>query len=95
MDQDKKQKWLDVAEVFDAFRIMPRMVLVTSLGFAAWYIITITLWYMHLPVIERTAEVSGFAGLTIPAVFGLAGTITNWYLKTGRNWSNSPDHVGE
>lgn len=91
-----KEKWLTVAEVIDAFRIMPRGVLVSSLGFAAWYIISITNWYMALPAVERTVEVSGFAGLTIPAVFGLAGKMVDWYLKTGRNWkSGSSDHAGE
>ena len=68
-----KNKWLNLAEVLDAYRIIPRGVLVAVLWFAGYYIVTITMWYMGLPTIERTAEVSAFAGLTIPAVFGLAG----------------------
>ena len=82
-----KQFWLNLAELIDAYRLMPRAILTASLAFAGWYIYAITVWYMALPLIERTVEVSGFAGLTIPAVFGLAGKMVDWYLKTGRNWT--------
>lgn len=82
-----KQFWLNLAELIDAYRLMPRAILAASLAFAGWYIYAITVWYMALPLIERTVEVSGFAGLTIPAVFGLAGKMVDWYLKTGRSWT--------
>lgn len=81
-----KEKWLTTAEVLDAFRIIPRLVLVSVLLFAGWYIVEVSAWYMGLPTAERTAQVSGFAGVTIPAVFGLAGKMIDWYLKTGRSW---------
>ena len=81
-----KEKWLAVAEVLDAFRIVPRTVLIAVLYFAGWYIYDVSTWYMAIPVAERTMEVSGFAGVTIPAVFGLAGKMIDWYLKTGRSW---------
>ena len=88
---ESKEKWLFGAELIDAYRVMPRVVLASALGFAAWYIIEITMWYMALPLAERTVEVSGFAGLTIPAVFGLAGKMVDWYLKTGRSWGKKED----
>lgn len=86
-----KEKWLTTAEVLDAFRIIPRLVLLAVLGFAGWYIVEVTMWYMNLPHIERTAQVSGFAGVTIPAVFGLAGKMIDWYLKTGRSWKTGSE----
>jgi len=82
-----KIKWLALAEVIDGLRIIPRAILFSVLGFASWYIYALTIWYMALPAVERTIEVSGLAGITIPAVFGLAGKVTDWYLKTGRNWT--------
>lgn len=85
-----KKNWLAVAEIIDGFRIMPRLILVAVLGFASWYIYALTIWYMALPAAERTLEVSGLAGLTIPAVFGLAGKVVDWYLKTGRTWKDAP-----
>ena len=87
MEDNKKKSWLNVAEVFDAWRIIPRAVLVSVLAFAGFYIYDISMWYMGLPAIERTAGVSGFAGVTIPALFGLAGKMIDWYLKTGRSWT--------
>jgi len=79
-------KYLQLAEIIDAFRIIPRIVLFGILFFAGYYIIDITQWYMNLPADERTAMVSGFLGISVPAVFGLAGKVTDWYLKTGRKW---------
>lgn len=87
---ETKDKLLFGAELIDAYRVMPRIMLAAVLGFAAWYIVEITMWYMGLPMAERTVEVSGFAGLTIPAVFGLAGKMVDWYLKTGRKWTKDP-----
>jgi len=86
-----KQKWLNISEIFDAYRVIPRVVLMMVLFFAGIYIVGITDWYMALPDVERTAEVSAFAGLTIPAVFGLAGKVIDWYLKTGRTWDKRED----
>ncbi len=88
----EKQKWLNISEIFDAYRVIPRIVLMMVLCFAGIYIWSITEWYMLLPEVERTAEVSAFAGLTIPAVFGLAGKVIDWYLKTGRTWDKKENN---
>jgi len=86
-----KQKWLNGSEIFDAYRVIPRLVLGAVLIFAGTYIIGITDWYMSIPAVDRTTEVSAFAGVTIPAVFGLAGKVVDWYLKTGRTWNKTED----
>jgi len=88
---ENKEKWLNVAEVFDAYRIIPRAILIAVLCFAGFYIYDISIWYMGLPAVERTGEVSAFAGVTIPALFGLAGKMIDWYLKTGRSWTIKKD----
>jgi len=88
---ENKEKWLTLAEVSDSLRIVPRAVLIAVLWFAGMYIYNISTWYMALPALERTVEVSGFAGVTIPAVFGLAGKMIDWYLKTGRSWKEDSE----
>lgn len=85
----EKQKWLNAAEIFDAWRIIPRAVLGTTVIFAIVYVATITMWYMDLPTADRTMEATGLATITIPAVMGLAGKVFDWYVKTGRKWTAS------
>jgi len=83
---ENKEGWLNGAELLDAYRIIPRSILIAVLWFTGFYIYDISAWYMSLPAIERSVEVSAFAGVTIPALFGLAGKMIDWYLKTGRSW---------
>ena len=85
-----KQKWLDWAEITDAWRIVPRIVL---FGYCIWttkVVWTVLDWYMALPPAERSLEASGLAGATITAVTGLMTLAVNFYLKTGRSWTNGP-----
>lgn len=86
-----KQFWLDLAELIDAYRLMPRAMLIGVLGFSAWYIYEVSMWFMSIPAAERSMEATGMASITIPAVFGLAGKMVDWYLKTGRNWTIKKD----
>lgn len=67
---------LDYAEILDAYRIVPRLLL---LGFAylLWYVVS---WYTTLtdPTTQQTAFVSAVVGITAP--------ITAFYFQTGRKW---------
>lgn len=74
-----KQKFLDVAEVVDAFRFFPRNLLLAY----SWLIYTVSTWYMHLPVGERTVDTTAF----ITALCGMATYLCDTYLKSGRNWT--------
>lgn len=71
-----KQFMLDVAEIIDAWRLFPRLFL---LSYGA-LIIELTLWAMSLTVIsvEQAALVSIVTGLFVP--------MTNFYMQTGRDW---------
>lgn len=71
-----KDRLLAVAEVMDAWRIYPRLLL-SGYGYMCWHL---TMWYEALPV--PTTEQSGFAG----AIIGLAVPLTGWYMSTGRRW---------
>lgn len=81
-----KQQWLDIAEVIDALRIVPRVVL---FGYCWWTVHTVAVvlnWYMALPPTERTLESSGLAGAVVTAITGLASWALKVYVNTGRKW---------
>jgi hypothetical protein len=81
-----KQAWLSVAEVIDALRIFPRIMVAGVYYWIAWFAGWFTHWYEKLPGAERTAEVTAVFGIVIPAVFGLAVWVTKMYLDGGREW---------
>lgn len=71
-----KIRFLDLAEIFDAWRVVPRAVL-TFYGAMCWQLAT---WYMALkaPVPEQAAFVTAIIGLAVP--------LTNFYFNSGRRW---------
>ncbi len=83
----RKEVWLDAAQVFDTWRVVPRGVL---LGYCYWveHITNrILTWYEHLPGAERTLEASGLAGAIITAVTGLAVWVFKVYSENGNDWT--------
>lgn len=81
-----KQNWLAVAEVIDALRLFPRVVL---LGYLLWmgYVVDRSLsWYYHLAAADRRLEASGFCFAVIGVVTGLSPFIYKIYAKGGRKW---------
>ena len=63
-----KAKWLDIAEVLNAFRIIPRLILTAFALLTAVVSYELIQWFTSLPTEERTLEASGFVTLTIAAV---------------------------
>lgn len=86
-------KWLTIAETLDALRVIPRLILVATYTFTAWYTYDFTSFYYELigmPNVSdwKLAAYTAFGGLTIPAIAGLAKGMTTAYLQSGRRWSN-------
>lgn len=82
-----KQAWLDVAELIDALRIVPRALL-ASYCLWVWHVTSQILdWYQHLPASERSLETAGLTGAVITAVTGLATWVFKIYSDGGRDWS--------
>lgn len=84
--------WLSIAEVLDALRVIPRLILVSAYTFVAWYTANFTLFYYELIITPdvsdwKLAAYTAFGGLTIPAVAGLAKGMTTAYLNSGRKWN--------
>jgi hypothetical protein len=86
-----KTAWLDAAEIFDSWRIIPRVILFLY-GF--WMVrLTdwLVRWYEKLPAAERTAQVTAFVTIVLPGVFGLAVYVYKIYSAGGRDWDKPPD----
>lgn len=71
-----KVRLLDLAEVWDAWRIVPRTVL-TVYGCLCW---ELAKWFMALK--DPTGAQTSF----VTAVVGLAVPLTGFYMQTGRKW---------
>ena len=83
---------LKVAEIMDAYRLIPRLILCAVYAFVLWYTWRVTeQFFMALfddGVTEwKLAGISAFGGLTIPALGALATGITKAYLNSGRKWN--------
>jgi hypothetical protein len=83
-----KQVWLERAEMFDTWRVVPRSVL---FGYA-WWVTHVTdsvlSWYEGLPSSERTLEASGLAGAIITAITGLAVYVYKIYSDSANDWNS-------
>lgn len=77
----KKNKILLYAELFDAFRVVPRLILV---GYAVlvWIVVG---WYMDLP--EPTSQ---HASLVV-SVVGIIAPVAAVYQKSGRKWGDKEE----
>lgn len=77
MEMNNKQFWLDLAEVIDAWRVIPKIFM---LGYAymCW---DVYIWAKGHPELEAAKWI--FA-----AVYGVAGLVTNAYFQSGRKWNN-------
>lgn len=71
-----KQFALNVAEVLDAFRVVPRIIMV---GYAV-VVVQVTLWFMGIETPSATQM--GFVNV----IWGAAGLLSGWYMSTGRKW---------
>lgn len=71
-----KAYWLTVAEMVDAFRIIPRVVLVLY----GLLVYTVVYWFMGLPIptTQHTALVT--------TVVGMAAVVIGLYNNSGRSW---------
>lgn len=81
-----KQSWLDGAEIFDAWRVVPRILL---FAFAVWFGIStdyLINWYTHLPVIAQTTQASSFCFGVFSAQSAVAGYVFKVYTSGGRSW---------
>jgi hypothetical protein len=81
-----KQVFLDAAEVFDSWRVVPRAIL---FGYCFWVphvTDSALMWYQRIPASERGLESAGLVGAIITAVTGMAVWVFKIYTSGGRDW---------
>lgn len=72
-----KPQWLTVAEIIDAYRVVPRLILV---GYA-WLVAFTLIWYTELE--DPTTQQTSFAGTIGGGILAVIGL----YVNSGRKWS--------
>jgi xanthine/uracil permease len=83
-----KTHWLDAAEVFDSWRVVPRVILFAYGGWLAYITDRLLNWYMTLPQAAQSVQASGFCLGAITAITTIAGWVYKIYANTGREWEN-------
>jgi len=81
-----RDKWLDIAEVVDALRIFPRLLVGVYFATAVWVVTYLTTWYCHVAPAERTVEVTAFFAMLTGGLFGLSTYLFKLYADGGRDW---------
>ena len=88
-----KEYLLSVAEVVDAFRVFPRLLLLSDFIFTCWYCwfaIKSVILLVTLNSIENAGIINGVAAViisgTIPFITHRFGKIADIYIQTGRKW---------
>jgi hypothetical protein len=84
---------VDWAEIFDTWRVVPRLVLFAYAWWLAHIVDSILMWYFALPQTARGLEASGMASVVITAVTGLGTWVYKVYSDAGRDWSSPPSLV--
>lgn len=85
-----KAPWLHWAEVFDSWRVVPRVLLFGYSWFVARTTDYILGWYFHEPATGRgTQETAVILGV-FTALTGLAGYVFKVYVDNGRDWAQHP-----
>lgn len=81
---------MKAAEIFDTWRVIPRVMLF-GYSFFVWHITDFLLtWYTRQPAAERGVEESAMVAAIFTAVTGFSPWIFKIYSENGRNWTDNP-----
>lgn len=78
--------WLDGAELFDSWRVVPRIVLLAYGTWLAYVTDRLIGWYMGLPIAAQTTQASSFCIGIITAITAIAGLVFKVYSENSRSW---------
>jgi hypothetical protein len=87
-----KSVWLAGAEITDAWRVIPRLLLIGYCFFVFDLTSRLLTWYFTLPAAERSLEASGLGVAVFTAVTGFGTQFLNAYIKSGRKWNGSSNN---
>lgn len=83
-----KQLWMDLAELFDAWRVVPRAIIFMIAHMVISLDTTTVFWYIHLPVGQRTGADAAAVGTIVGVLSTLFGVALRFYLDNGRRWTD-------
>lgn len=95
-----KGRWLEIAEVLDALRVFPRLLLLSSFVFLSWYAVFAITTVVDL--VERMSSVhsvdtvaviaqnaaAAVIGITVPMIGSMFAKICDVYMTTGKQWTS-------
>lgn len=81
-----KSERLDAAEVFDSWRVVPRIIVLVYLALLVWVTAYFSLMYFNLPAVERTTQVTAFVSVVLTAAYGAFPFVVKIYGAGGRDW---------
>lgn len=84
-----KNEWLEIAEVVDALRIVPRIIIGVFLAVFAWAVVYFSIMYFRLPVAERTVAMTTFVSVVLTALTTALPFIVKIYTDNGRDWTGT------
>ena len=84
-----KSGWLHLAEVVDAWRIVPRLFLGATTTVICSLLASLVFWYERTPAAWNGYVATGLTVLT-GALAALQGFVFKVYSDNGRNWSEHP-----
>jgi hypothetical protein len=82
-----KQLWLDAAEIFDAWRIVPRAIMAAITHLVLTLDSTVVYWFLHLPNDHRSGADAAAATGIVTVLSTLFGFALKFYIDNGRKWS--------
>lgn len=83
----EKQRFLDVAEAIDSFRVIPRMLLFAYCGVAYHWINGVLDWYMRLPLASQNLQNAGLITGVSAILTGFGTFVFSIYSSNGRDWN--------
>lgn len=81
-----KQAWLDRAEVFDSWRVVPRLIVLIYLAMLIWLTSYFAVKFFAIAAAERNTQLTAFASMLLTVAYGAFGWIYKIYGNTGRDW---------
>lgn len=97
---DPNDRWIQVAVRVDAFRIIPRFLIIAYYLFFFQFTYYLTDWFMayDFAKVENQAvalAVAGFPVGILGVMTGVLSSLTNNYFRTGRSWGGEDNNKPE
>lgn len=86
-----KEKWLAAAEILDAYRVIPRVLVSAASAGYAWYFYDSVQWVRGIYAVtgDIPTAVATYAGGTVSALGMVLTLLINKYFDGGRQWNGS------